>query len=167
MKCKISVTSLSFINVVVPLVYTRSQIHFKCHTHINSIFFFFCFCLAFSLSLSSHYHGRYCSLFISQSFAHKYTHTHTNTNTQHTHTHTYKHKYTHTCIFSHCILVTIRNCFSGADLAALVREASVTALKDVISQPDIVHSHISVAKVHFEAAFQKVKPSVSKKVGTV
>ncbi|XP_041352372.1 nuclear valosin-containing protein-like [Gigantopelta aegis] len=52
---------------------------------------------------------------------------------------------------------------TGADLAALVREASVTALKDIISQPDRVQVHISVAKVHFEAAFQKVRPSVSKK----
>ena len=53
--------------------------------------------------------------------------------------------------------------FSGADLAALVREASVTALREFITsnQP---HQQVCVSKRHFDVAFAKVKPSVSLKV---
>ncbi|XP_013409877.1 nuclear valosin-containing protein-like [Lingula anatina] len=53
--------------------------------------------------------------------------------------------------------------FSGADLAALVREASVSALKRFISGEASSTSPVMVQKEHFEAAFNKVKPSVSSK----
>ncbi|KAF3842415.1 hypothetical protein F7725_024366 [Dissostichus mawsoni] len=45
------------------------------------------------------------------------------------------------------------DCFSGADLNALVREASVNALRE----------YLKVSKLNFEDAFKKVRPSVSKK----
>lgn len=48
--------------------------------------------------------------------------------------------------------------FSGADLAALVREASVLALRDVLKGDA---SEIRVMPLHFERAFGKVRPSVS------
>ena len=59
--------------------------------------------------------------------------------------------------------------FSGADLSALVIEASMAAFKEVA-----MHTHIGQAALrpgfevrvclrHFEAAFAKVKPSVSDK----
>ncbi|XP_072247637.1 nuclear valosin-containing protein-like [Leuresthes tenuis] len=60
--------------------------------------------------------------------------------------------------------------FSGADLAALVREASVNALKAYLKTQDAVQKHTSgsiadirVSKNNFEDAFRKVRPSVSKK----
>ncbi|XP_063902517.1 uncharacterized protein LOC135122244 [Zophobas morio] len=49
--------------------------------------------------------------------------------------------------------------FSGADLAALVREASITALKESIQN----NSEVLITNHHFEVAFQKVFPSVSEK----
>lgn len=63
----------------------------------------------------------------------------------------------------------------GADLAALVREACMVALRERIhvhstghesikNQPPPEQSPLGVGKRHFLAAFQKVKPSVSKKV---
>ncbi len=86
-------------------------------------------------------------------------------------------------------------CFRGADLSALVREASVNALRVHLSSGP-AHTHtgnshtprghthmhsgnthtrdlslvtepvkdIRVSRVHFEDAFTKVRPSVSKKV---
>ena len=50
--------------------------------------------------------------------------------------------------------------FSGADLAALFREAAVSALlsTDAACSPENV---LAIQREHFEAAFQKVKPSVS------
>ena len=67
--------------------------------------------------------------------------------------------------------------FRGADLAALVREASMAALREcinvrsnnrVMSDEDrpSIQSPVGVGMRHFSAAFQKVKPSVSKKVRT-
>ena len=53
--------------------------------------------------------------------------------------------------------------FSGADLAALVREASIAALKQAISKGPS-HYDVLVSKQHFETAYPKVKPSVSEKV---
>ncbi|XP_046338379.2 nuclear valosin-containing protein-like isoform X2 [Haliotis rufescens] len=54
--------------------------------------------------------------------------------------------------------------FTGADLAALVREASVTALKDIIKLPASDRpATVSVTAQHFESAFNNVKSSVSKK----
>lgn len=48
--------------------------------------------------------------------------------------------------------------FSGADLAALVREASVLALRDILKGSA---SEVQVTPLHFEKAFGKVRPSVS------
>ncbi|XP_063429904.1 nuclear valosin-containing protein-like [Mytilus trossulus] len=53
------------------------------------------------------------------------------------------------------------NCFTGADLAALVREASMSALKVMISSQGT--STIEVNKEHFNTAFTRVRPSVSQK----
>ncbi|XP_051945638.1 nuclear valosin-containing protein-like [Xyrauchen texanus] len=58
--------------------------------------------------------------------------------------------------------------FTGADLSALVREACVNALRVHLStQPSQTHTEpvedIRVSRVHFEDAFKKVRPSVSKK----
>ncbi|XP_054455808.1 nuclear valosin-containing protein-like isoform X2 [Anoplopoma fimbria] len=67
------------------------------------------------------------------------------------------------------------DCFSGADLTALVREASINALRAYLkSQPSQAYSHghtlssgsvadIRVSKQNFDDAFKKVRPSVSKK----
>ncbi|XP_072382243.1 nuclear valosin-containing protein-like isoform X1 [Diabrotica undecimpunctata] len=52
--------------------------------------------------------------------------------------------------------------FTGADLSALVREASISAIKDIFSlsaqEPD---SNAAVSLEHFNKAFLKIKPSVS------
>ena len=53
--------------------------------------------------------------------------------------------------------------YSGADLAALVREASVNALREFMSTGQSEETSIIVSNRHFEAAFKKVKPSVSVK----
>ncbi|XP_023819458.1 nuclear valosin-containing protein-like isoform X1 [Oryzias latipes] len=60
--------------------------------------------------------------------------------------------------------------FSGADLTALVREASVNALKDYLKSqqggealPSGCTVDIQVSRVHFEEALNKVRPSVSPK----
>jgi len=49
--------------------------------------------------------------------------------------------------------------FSGADLAALVKEAAICALSSV----PIEVTHVKVSMDHFQKAFAKVFPSVSKK----
>ncbi|WAQ97098.1 NVL-like protein [Mya arenaria] len=55
-------------------------------------------------------------------------------------------------------------CLTGADLAALVREASVFALKAAILKHGAQPSDtILVNKQHFELAFRKIRPSVSAK----
>ena len=53
--------------------------------------------------------------------------------------------------------------FTGADLDALVRTASVEALKEVILEND-QEKHISVTSEHFKMALKKLRPSVSEKV---
>ncbi|KAM4600063.1 nuclear valosin-containing protein-like isoform 1-T1 [Fundulus diaphanus] len=62
------------------------------------------------------------------------------------------------------------NFFSGADLTALVREASVNALKAYMKSQDSAQTHpagcaagIKVSKQNFEDAFKTIRPSVSKK----
>ncbi|KAL6466352.1 hypothetical protein MHYP_G00241560 [Metynnis hypsauchen] len=66
------------------------------------------------------------------------------------------------------------DCFTGADLSALVREASVNALKaHLCSQTSLTHTEhtfssgsvqdIKVSGQNFEEAFKKVRPSVSRK----
>uniref|UniRef100_A0A9J7WWX8 Nuclear VCP like n=1 Tax=Cyprinus carpio carpio TaxID=630221 RepID=A0A9J7WWX8_CYPCA len=55
--------------------------------------------------------------------------------------------------------------FTGADLSALVREACVNALRvHLSSQPHLVTNTTGDLRIHFEDAFKKVRPSVSKKV---
>lgn len=57
--------------------------------------------------------------------------------------------------------------FSGADLAALVREAYVKALKERMRAEETgirLSSTVVIAKKHFELAFERVKPSVQPKV---
>ncbi|XP_013926633.1 PREDICTED: nuclear valosin-containing protein-like [Thamnophis sirtalis] len=68
------------------------------------------------------------------------------------------------------------DCFTGADLSALVREASVCALKQQmtlfspanknmsVSCTAVFTGEIRVGKKHFEEAFKKVKSSITKKV---
>ncbi|XP_073527961.1 nuclear valosin-containing protein-like isoform X3 [Phyllobates terribilis] len=55
------------------------------------------------------------------------------------------------------------DCFTGADLSALVREASINALRsDMLQASPAILREILVYKKHFDEAFKKVKPSVSK-----
>ncbi|XP_059838583.1 nuclear valosin-containing protein-like isoform X2 [Hypanus sabinus] len=54
------------------------------------------------------------------------------------------------------------DCFTGADLSALVREASINVLRQQLMEPASCPK-LQVTRQHFEAAFEKVKPSVSKK----
>ncbi|OCT79464.1 nuclear valosin-containing protein-like [Xenopus laevis] len=57
------------------------------------------------------------------------------------------------------------DCFTGADLSALVREASISALRQemLVQEPHTNPGQIKVSQRNFEEAFNKVKPSVSKK----
>eukprot|EP01060_Flectonema_neradi_P026112 TRINITY_DN3496_c2_g1_i2.p1 TRINITY_DN3496_c2_g1~~TRINITY_DN3496_c2_g1_i2.p1 ORF type:complete len:717 (+),score=132.60 TRINITY_DN3496_c2_g1_i2:52-2202(+) len=50
---------------------------------------------------------------------------------------------------------------SGADLKGLVREASMSAVRNVFASGNAVKSSIDVTKKDFELALQKVRPSVS------
>jgi len=62
---------------------------------------------------------------------------------------------------------------SGADLAALVREACMAALRECVNarnchmftenQAPLEQRPLGVGRRHFSTAFQKVKPSVNKK----
>ncbi|KAG8226501.1 hypothetical protein J437_LFUL007383 [Ladona fulva] len=53
--------------------------------------------------------------------------------------------------------------FTGADLAALVREAGIAALKEFVSSGSSTGSNLMVCEKHFHAAFDKIRPSVSEK----
>ncbi|XP_029448957.1 LOW QUALITY PROTEIN: nuclear valosin-containing protein-like [Rhinatrema bivittatum] len=57
------------------------------------------------------------------------------------------------------------DCYTGADLSALVREASISALRQEMALQSSLSSkgEIRISQKHFEEAFKKVKPSVSKK----
>ncbi|NWQ62581.1 NVL protein, partial [Neopipo cinnamomea] len=57
------------------------------------------------------------------------------------------------------------DCYTGADLSALVREASICALREEMAQQNnqSKKGEIKISCKHFEAAFRKVKSSVSKK----
>ncbi|XP_064412619.1 nuclear valosin-containing protein-like isoform X2 [Latimeria chalumnae] len=58
------------------------------------------------------------------------------------------------------------DCFTGADLSALVREASISALRfsfQSSGNSKAPSGEIKVSQQHFEEAFKKVKSSVSKK----
>lgn len=56
--------------------------------------------------------------------------------------------------------------FTGADLAALVRDASMLALSEIIlsCKNDADVAPVSVSAEHFERALQSLRPSVSEKV---
>lgn len=55
--------------------------------------------------------------------------------------------------------------YSGADLAAVVREAGVQAVKDLIAKSELdTESPVAVSKIHFERALSSVRPSVSAEV---
>ena len=51
--------------------------------------------------------------------------------------------------------------YSGADMSALVREASMSALKEALKSS--VKTPISVCRTHFDRAFYNLKPSVGEK----
>ncbi|XP_078314412.1 nuclear valosin-containing protein-like isoform X2 [Crassostrea virginica] len=55
------------------------------------------------------------------------------------------------------------DCYTGADLAALVREASICALRTVMKSLTKGGQPVIVNKSHFEEAFLRVKPSVQAK----
>ncbi|XP_037678992.1 nuclear valosin-containing protein-like isoform X4 [Choloepus didactylus] len=57
------------------------------------------------------------------------------------------------------------DCYTGADLSALVREASICALRQEMARQKSRNEkgELKVSHKHFEEAFKKVKPSVSKK----
>ncbi|KAM6354510.1 nuclear valosin-containing protein-like isoform 1-T1 [Podargus strigoides] len=57
------------------------------------------------------------------------------------------------------------DCYTGADLSALVREASICALRQemALQNTQSKKGEIKISCKHFEAAFRKVKSSVSKK----
>lgn len=57
------------------------------------------------------------------------------------------------------------DCYTGADLSALVREASLCALRQEITgqKNGIGTAELTVSHKHFEEAFRKVKPSISVK----
>ena len=80
---------------------------------------------------------------------------------------------------SYCVIFLlnkIKNCqnfiFSGADLSALVREASLNAIRNnvkhnwniILPHEEKGHSDIKVTCENFNNAFFKVSPSISKKV---
>ncbi|NXJ25458.1 NVL protein, partial [Dicrurus megarhynchus] len=57
------------------------------------------------------------------------------------------------------------DCYTGADLSALVREASICALRQemALQMTQSKKGEIKISRKHFEEAFRKVKSSVSKK----
>ncbi|NXB25801.1 NVL protein, partial [Rhagologus leucostigma] len=57
------------------------------------------------------------------------------------------------------------DCYTGADLSALVREASICALRQemALKNTQSKKGEIKISRKHFEEAFRKVKSSVSKK----
>ncbi|NXO49363.1 NVL protein, partial [Aramus guarauna] len=57
------------------------------------------------------------------------------------------------------------DCYTGADLSALVREASICALRQemALQNTQCKKGEIKISHKHFEEAFRKVKSSVSKK----
>ncbi|XP_019338673.1 nuclear valosin-containing protein-like isoform X2 [Alligator mississippiensis] len=56
------------------------------------------------------------------------------------------------------------DCYTGADLSALVREASLCALRQEMAlQKSKSRKEIKIGQKHFEEAFKKVKSSISKK----
>uniref|UniRef100_A0A8C5USH7 Nuclear VCP like n=1 Tax=Microcebus murinus TaxID=30608 RepID=A0A8C5USH7_MICMU len=62
-------------------------------------------------------------------------------------------------------LAILKTITKGADLSALVREASICALRQEMARQKSgnVNGKLKISHKHFEEAFKKVKPSVSKK----
>ncbi|XP_055841073.1 nuclear valosin-containing protein-like isoform X2 [Episyrphus balteatus] len=58
-------------------------------------------------------------------------------------------------------LATKSEGYTGADLAGLVRQAAMLALKESINNPDIALDDICVKNTHFEEAISLLRPSVS------
>mgnify|MGYP002716693336 FL=1 len=55
--------------------------------------------------------------------------------------------------------------YSGADLAALVREAGIQSVKDFMSKTNAdSKASVTVSLDHFERALKKIRPSVSPEV---
>ena len=54
--------------------------------------------------------------------------------------------------------------YTGADLSALVKEASVQALAEFIAKEDKTQIDLSVNRSHIMKAFAKIRPSVSERV---
>ncbi|XP_063093583.1 nuclear valosin-containing protein-like isoform X1 [Cavia porcellus] len=57
------------------------------------------------------------------------------------------------------------DCYSGADLSALIREASLCALRQEMAREKYGNGkgELKISHTHFEEAFKKVKPSISVK----
>lgn len=53
--------------------------------------------------------------------------------------------------------------FTGADLAALVREAGILCLQEYINSPE-VNKQLAIQNKHFDEALMKIRPSVSVEV---
>lgn len=53
--------------------------------------------------------------------------------------------------------------FTGADLAALVREAGILCLQEYINSNEI-NKQLAIQSKHFEEAMMKIRPSVSVEV---
>lgn len=58
-------------------------------------------------------------------------------------------------------IASLTNGYTGADLAGLVRQASLQTLKESIDEE---HDDLKVRKVHFIYAIKKLKPSVGDQV---
>lgn len=54
--------------------------------------------------------------------------------------------------------------YTGADLAGLVRQASMLALKESLMDPDLKLDDLCVNQQHFTKAIQMLRPSVSAQV---
>nr|XP_044997297.1 nuclear valosin-containing protein-like [Jaculus jaculus] len=57
------------------------------------------------------------------------------------------------------------NCYTGADLSALVREASLCALRQEMTRQKSGsgQGELKISRMHFEDAFKRIKPSISVK----
>lgn len=64
--------------------------------------------------------------------------------------------------FEHLAAVT--DGYTGADLAGLVRQASMMALKESLNNPDGNLDELCVAQDHFNQAVKMLRPSVSAQV---
>lgn len=63
-------------------------------------------------------------------------------------------------------IASITNGYTGADLAGLVRQASLQTLKESIDETSVDDHDLKVRKIHFLDAIKKLKPSVGEKVNS-